>query len=119
MARAIIAMSAAASMLIVVLSTIRIIATVIVSRAPIVVKILRLVSFDLGEVARRHNDYEHEKDEDDHDVQAQLAAVLDLNGNTATVGAFSAETLRLTLALVEVLLHPLLANRDTPSAVAK
>ena len=106
-------------MLIRVLATVCCAAAIVSARALIAAQTLRLVRLHLGEVAGRDDDDEHEEDEDDHDVEAELAAHLDLARDAAAVGALAAEALSCTLALIKVDFHALLANCRTPSAVSE
>ena len=93
--------------------------TVSVTRAPIIVNALRLLRFNLREVASCHNDDQHKEDENDHDVEAELAADLNLVRDTASVGALTTQALSRALALVEVLFHSLQTDARTTGTVTK
>ena len=100
-------------------TTIFVIAAVRVARASIVVQALSLLRFDLREVASRNNVDEHEEDEDDHDVEAELAADLNLARDAPIIGAFATKAFSLAFALIKVLLETLLADTHTSSTISK
>ena len=93
--------------------------TVCVALSSVIAQTFSLVRLHFGEVARRNNDYQHEEHKYDHDVQAELAAYLNLAGDAAAVRALSTLALCLTLTLVKVLLHTLRAMQGASRAVAE
>ena len=101
------------------MSTISVILTVCVARAPVIAQAFGLVRFDFREVTSCHDYDEHEEDEDDHHVEAELATNLNFRRDAATVGALIAQAFRCAFTLVKVLLHALLADLGTPRAIAK
>ena len=78
-----------------------------------------LFRFDLGEITGGHHDDQHEEDEDDHDIEAELAANLDLIRDAPPIGTLATEALCFNLTLVKVLLHSLLTDARTPRAVSE
>ena len=95
------------------------IGTICVALSSVIAQTFSLVRLHFGEVARSNHDDQHEEDEDYHDVEAELAAYLNLAGDAAAVRALSTLALCLTLTLVKVLLHTLRAMQGAPRAVAE
>ena len=93
--------------------------TVCIARAPVIAHTFGLVRFDFREVTSCHDYNEHEEDENDHNVEAELTAHLNLRRDAATVGALFALAFRCALALVKVFLHAVLADLCTARAITK
>ena len=111
--------ASASRMLVIVLSAICVICAVCIARTSEMVNTFSLLRFNLCEITSRHNNDQHQDNENDHDIKAKLAAYLNLVRDTASVRAFATKTLSFTLALVEVLFHSLFADACTPCAVSE
>ena len=96
-----------------------VILAICVARAPVIAHALGLVRFDFREVTSCHDYDEHEKDKNDHHVEAKLAAHLNFTRNTSTIGALVAHAFRSTLTLVKILFHALLTDFCAARAIAE
>jgi len=89
-------------------------------RSSIIVHIfLRLVCFNLGEVTSSDHYYQHQENENDHHIQADLVLHLNLVRCATAICAYPTLALSCSLAVVKVFLHRLFANAHTARAVSK
>ena len=71
------------------------------------------------EVASGDHNYEHQEDEYNHDVQAELTADLDFVRSAAPVGAPATNALGSRLTLIKIFLHAKLTDIYIARAVSK